>query len=81
MCSRQISIAYCVIFACFQFFLRRFRDTIRVPRIENRVPRIRENYDQVPRISENQVPGVRGIGSEQVYTGYLIFSLKKPAVF
>jgi len=25
-------------------FLRCFRDPIRVPRIENRVPRIRENY-------------------------------------
>jgi len=27
-----------------QFLLRRFRDPIRVPRIENRVPRIKENY-------------------------------------
>jgi len=26
----------------YQGFLRRFRDPIRVPRIENRVPRIRE---------------------------------------
>ena len=38
------------------FFLRRFRDPIRVPRISNRVPRIRENYHRVPKISENGVP-------------------------
>ena len=31
-----------------QGFLRRFRDPIRVTRIENRVPRIRENYHRVP---------------------------------
>jgi len=31
-------------------FLRCFRDPIRVPRIENRVPRISENYHWVPRI-------------------------------
>jgi len=40
----------------FQFFLRRFRDPIRVPRISNRVPRIRENYHRVPKIRENRVP-------------------------
>jgi len=39
-------------------FLRCFRDPIRVPRIENRVPRIRENYHRVPRI-ENRVPRIR----------------------
>ena len=33
-------------------FLRCFRDTIRDPRIENRVPRIREDYLRVPRIRE-----------------------------
>jgi len=33
-----------------QGFLRCFRNTIRVPRIENRVPRIRENYHRVPRM-------------------------------
>jgi len=31
-------------------FLRCFKDPIRVPRIENLVPRIRENYYRVPRI-------------------------------
>jgi len=42
------------------FFLRRFRDPNRVPKIrENRVPRIRE------------------IGSLQIHTAYLTFSLKK----
>ena len=40
-------------------FYRCFRDPIRVPRIENRVPRIRE------------------IGSLQVHSGCLTFSLKK----
>jgi len=58
-------------------FLRCFRDLIRVPRIENRVPRIRENYHQVPRIRENRVPRIREIGSLQIHTGYLTFSLKK----
>jgi len=37
-------------------FLKCFRDRIQVPRIENRVPRIRENYHPIPRISENLVP-------------------------
>jgi len=37
-------------------FLRCFRDPIRVPRIENRVPRIRENFHRVPRIKKNRVP-------------------------
>jgi len=41
---------------CPGFFLRRFRDPILVPRISNRVPRIRENYHQVPKIRENRVP-------------------------
>jgi len=31
-----------------QVFLRRFRDPIRVPGIENRVPRVRENCHRVP---------------------------------
>jgi len=44
-------------------------DPIRVRRIENRLPRISENYHRVPRI--------RDIGSPQVHTGYLTFSLKK----
>jgi len=53
-------------------FLRRFRDPIRVPRIENRVPRTREYYHQVPKIRE--------IGSLQIHTGYLTFSFlrRKP---
>ena len=41
----------------------------RVPRISNRVLRIREN----------RVPKVREIGSLQVHTGYPIFSLNNPA--
>jgi len=45
-------------------FLRSFRDPVRVPRIENRVPRISENYHRIPR---------EKIGS---HTGYLTFSLK-----
>jgi len=36
-------------------FLRCFRDLIQVPIIENRVPRIRENYYRVARIRENWV--------------------------
>jgi len=53
-------------------FFKVFKDPIRVPRIENWFPRIRENYHRVPRIRE--------IGSQQVHTGYLTFSLKKNAV-
>jgi len=50
-------------------FLRCFWDPIRVPRISSRVTWIREDYHRVPRIWE--------IGSLQVHTGYLTFSLKK----
>jgi len=64
------------IFIIDQVFLRCFRDPIRVPRIENRVPRIKEIYHQVRRIRENRVPRIR-IGSLQVHTGHLTFSLKK----
>ena len=60
-----------------QGFLRCFRDQIGVPRIENRVPRISQNYHQVPRIRENWVSRIREIGSLHVHTGYLTFSLKK----
>jgi len=42
-------------------FLRCFRDPIWVPRIENRVPRIRENYDRVPRIIETNLYRVPNI--------------------
>ena len=59
------------------FFLRRFRDPIRVPRIDNRVLKIGENYHRVPKIRENRVPRIREIGSPQVHTGYLTFSFKK----
>jgi len=44
-------------------FLKVFRDPIRVHRVKNRVPKIRENYQRVPRI--------RKIRSVQVHTGYL----------
>jgi len=40
-------------------YLRRFRDQIRVPRIEHRVPGIGENYHRVPRIRENRVLRIR----------------------
>jgi len=50
-----------------QFFKKCFRDLIRVPRIENRVPRIREN--QVSRIGE--------IRSLQVHIRNVPFFLKK----
>jgi len=60
-----------------QSFLRCFRDPIPVTRIENRVHRIREDYHQAPRIKENRVPRIREIGSLQIHTGYLTFSLKK----
>ena len=63
-----------------QVFLRRFKDPIRVPIISNRVPRIRKNYDRVPKIRENRVPRIIEIGSLQIHTGYLTFSLKKPWV-
>jgi len=58
-------------------FLRCFRDLIQVPRIENRVPRIREIHRRVPRIRKKRVPKMREIGSLQVHTGDLTFSFKK----
>jgi len=60
-----------------RIFLRRFSDPIRVPRISNRVPRIRENYHRVPKIRENRVPRIKDIGSLQIQTVFLTFSLKK----
>jgi len=60
-----------------QGFLRCFRDPSRVPRIENQVPRIRGNYHRVLRIGQNRVPRIREIGSLQIHTGYVTFSLKK----
>jgi len=58
-------------------FLRRFRDPIRVLRILNRVPRIREIYHRVSKIRENRVPRIREIGSLHIHTGSLTLSLKK----
>jgi len=63
------------------FFLRRFRDPILVPRIENRVPRISENCHRVLRNRENRVPRIREIGSLQVHNGYLTFSLTKTLAY
>jgi len=59
------------------FFLMRFRDLIQVSRISNWVPRIGENYHRVPKIRENWVLRIREIGSLQIHTRYLTFSLKK----
>jgi len=56
---------------------RCFWDLIWVSRIENRVPRISENYHWVFRIRENQDRRIREIGSLQVYTRYLTFFFKK----
>jgi len=64
-----------------QGFLRRFRDPIRVPRIENWVPTIRENHHRVPRIKENRVPRIGEIGSLHGHIGYLTFSLKKNCIW
>ena len=64
----------------YRAFLRRFRDPLRVPSISNRVFRIRENYHRVPKIRENPVTRIREIGSLQIHTGYLTFSLKKPGI-
>ena len=61
----------------WQGFIRRFRDPIRVPRISNRAPRIREYYHWVPKIRENSVPRIIEIGSLQIQNGFLTFSLKK----
>jgi len=56
-----------------QVFLRCFRDPIRVPKTESRVPRITENHHGVTRIREIWFPRIREIGSLQVHTGYLTF--------
>jgi len=69
----KIIVIYIVEIGKFMFrqgFLRRFRDPIRVPRISNRVPKIREN----------RVPRIRETGSLQIHTGFLTFSLKKNLV-
>jgi len=36
----------------------------------------RENYHRILRIRENRIPRIKEIGSLQVRTGYLTFSLK-----
>ena len=36
-----------------------------------------ENNHRVPKISENQAPRIREIGSLQIQTGFLTFSLQK----
>ena len=59
------------------FFLRRFRHGFRFPIIENRVPRIRENYHRVPKIREYRVPRITEIRSLPIHTVYQTFSLKK----
>ena len=61
-------------------FLMCFRDPIHVHRIENGVPRIRENYQWVPKIRKNRVLRIREIRSVQIHTGYQTFSLKKNSV-
>jgi len=65
-------------YSCFRSgFFKCFREPIRVPRIEKRVPRIREIDHRVPIFRENRVPRTKEIVSLLVHTGYLIFSLKK----
>jgi len=59
----------------FRVFVRRFRNPIRVPRIENQVPRIRDNHHWALRITENRVPRKREIVHLQLRTRYLTFSL------
>jgi len=61
-------------------FFRCFRDTNRVPRIENRVPGIGENYHRVSKIKENRIPRISEIVSLQDHTGYLTFFLEKPCL-
>jgi len=64
-------------FNTVRVLLRRFRDPVRVPRISNRVLRIRENDHRVPKIKKG-VPRNREIGSLQIQTRFLTFFLKKP---
>jgi len=75
-CGRTFSVFCSITFNVIRVLLSCFRGPIRVSWIENRVPRIRENYHWVPRIGENRVPRIREIGSLLVHTGYLTFSLK-----
>jgi len=65
--------AFSLFFVCFLWC---FMDPIRIPGIENLVPRIRETCHRVPKIRENRIPRIREIGSLQVHTGYLRFAKK-----
>jgi len=47
---------FLLIYGVVRVFLRCFKIPIRVPSIENRVHRIKENYHRIPRIKENRVP-------------------------
>jgi len=58
----------------------RFKDPIRVPWIENGVPRFRENFHWIPKLRKNLVLTIREIGSLHVHTGYLKFSSNKNLV-
>jgi len=58
-----------------------FGDPTRVPRILNRVPRIRENYYRVHKVRENRVPRIREIGSLRIQTGCLTFVFKKSCMY
>jgi len=53
---RPLNRRHLQLFILTKFFLRCFRDPIRVPRI-------REKYHRVLRIRENRVPRIREIGS------------------
>jgi len=68
-CWININSIICVIdtLSFNQIFLMCFTNPNRVPRIENRVLKIIENYAWVPRIRE--------IGSLQVHTRFQTFSL------
>ena len=59
------------------FHVEDAKRTQQVPRIENRVLKISENYPQTHRLKQNQVPRIREIGSLQVHTRFLTVSLKK----
>jgi len=59
-----------------------FKDPNRGPRIENRVPRIRENYHRIPRIRENRVSRIscwkrNRVPTDPYRVAYLTFSSKK----
>jgi len=64
-CAKLKTIAFCSPVVGGGFFL----DPIRVPRIRK--------LSSVSRSRENWVPRIREIGSLQIHTGYLTFSLKK----